>query len=191
MNIKIFILLAVVCIPLFCSASSTDLYSFSTIQKAEWFGKNKWITAFLALLGGIVGLHRWYMGHYKAGLFYMLCFLFIFPSIQFLVRGTLFFPVIFLLLLLGYAGLEVIAQIKQAKQYIKPFQNMLLGLAFIPLGIGIFWIGLIYAFSGRSVYLMLFTSIFALFSLFLSFRYATSDKRDFIERFYKNRSIWH
>ncbi len=191
MNLKVFTLVAAVCIPLFCFASSIDLHSFSTLEKMDLLGKNKWLTAFLAFLGGVLGLHRWYMGHYKAGLFYILCFLFIFPSIQFLVRGTLLFPVIFLLLLLGYAGLEIIAQIKQAKQYIKPFQNMLLGLAFIPLGIGIFWIGLIYAFSGRSVYLMLFTSIFALFSLFLSFRYAASDKRDFIERFYKNRSIWH
>jgi hypothetical protein len=191
MNMKVFALVVAVCIPLFCSASSTDLHSFAYLEKAELLGKNKWITAFLAFLGGVLGLHRWYMGHYKAGLFYILCFLFTVPALQFVVRGTAFFPIIFLFLMLGYIGLEIIAQLKRAKQYFKPFQDMLLGLAFVPLGISLLWIGLILAFSGRSVYLILFTSIFTLFSLFLSFRYVTAGKREFIERFYKNRSIWH
>lgn len=191
MNVRTFTLVVAVCIPLFCSASSMDLHSFSTLEQAKWFGKNKWLTAFLAFLGGVLGLHRWYMGHYKAGLFHILCFLFTIPALQFVVRGTVLFPVIFVFLILGYAGLEIIAQLKQVKLYLKPFQDMLLGLAFVPLGISLLWIGLIFAFSGRSVYLILFTSIFTLFSLFLAFRYAISDKRTFIERFYKNRSIWH
>jgi len=171
------------------SIETTDLYAVS--EQLQLFGKNKWITTVLAFLGGTLGLHRFYMGHYKAGIFHLLCFLFIFPAFQLLFRGTVFFLVMLGILLLGYAGLEVMGQLKQANHYFKPLQSVLLGLAFIPLAISALWIGLIVAFSGRSVYLVLFISVFTLFSLFLSFRYAMSGRREFIERFYKNRSIWH
>lgn len=191
MTLKGLVLAVIVVIPLFCLASSVEWHSFSATQKAEWFDKNKWIAAFLALIGGTFGLHRWYMGHYKAGMFHILCFLFSIAALQFVARGAVVFPIIFILLMLGYIGLEIIANLKRVKQYLKPFQDMLLALAFIPLSISLVWIALIFAFSGPSVYLVLATSIFALFSLFLAFRYATSNKRTFIERFHKNRSIWH
>jgi TM2 domain-containing membrane protein YozV len=190
-SISVFILVASFN-SVFCSTGNIETIDFYTVsEQLQFFGKNKWITAFLAFLGGALGLHRFYMGHYKAGFFYLFCFLFIVPAFQLLFRGVGVFPVLLAGLLLGYAGLEVIGELKQAKPYLKPLQSMLLGLAFIPLAISVVWIGLILAFAGRSVYLALFISAFTLFSLFLSFRYATSSKREFIERFYKNRSIWH
>lgn len=191
MNLKRFVLAIVVFIPLFCLASSVQGHSFSVTQKIEWLDKNKWIATFLALIGGTFGLHRWYMGHYKAGMFHIFCFLFTIAALQFVARGAIVFPIVFVLLILGYVGLEIIGNLKCIKQYLKPFQDMLLALAFIPLSISLMWIALIVAFSGPSVYLVLATSIFALFSLFLAFRYATSSKRTFVERFHKNRSIWH
>lgn len=192
MNIKVPIVVTGICIPLLCLGSSVDFsYTHSVYEKTYILSKNKWITAILAFIGGIIGLQRWYLGHYKAGLFYMLCFLFTIAAIQFVARGGVVFPVLFILLVLGYLLLELIGHLKQIKLYLKPFQDMLLGLAFIPLAISILWISLIITFSGRSVYLVLFTSIFTLFSLFMAIRYLVSGRREFIERFYKNRSIWH
>lgn len=192
MNIKVPIVIAGICIPLFCLGSSVDFsYTHSVYEKTYILGKNKWITAILAFLGGAIGLQRWYLGHYKAGLFYMLCFLFTLAAFQFVVRGGVVFPIVFILLVLGYLLLELIGHLKQIKSYLKPFQDMFLGLAFIPLAVSILWVILIVAFSGPSVYLVLFTSIFTLFSLFMAMRYLICGRREFIERFYKNRSIWH
>lgn len=196
MNPKRILILGIILLtPLFCLGSSIEInHTYSIFEFTQILGKNKWITALLAFLGGFLGLHRWYMGHYKAGTFYTLCFLLILSAISFVGTGLLIFPIIFLLLLLAYIASEVVMRLKgfkPYKRYIKPIQLMILALAYIPLITSLFWVSLVIAFSGYSVYLILFTSMFSLFSFFLAFRYAISSKREFIERFYKNRSIWH
>ncbi|MCS7076317.1 MAG: TM2 domain-containing protein [Bacteroidia bacterium] len=170
-----------------CSNLSAEL----SVSQVFWMGKNKWITAFLALIGGSLGLHRLYLGHYKAALFHFFCTLLSFYALSFIVTGSIVFPVIFLLLFLSYVAVGILGRVKNIRAYLKPFQDMILALMFIPLFFALLWFGLIVAFSGSSVYFMLVSSIFTLFSLFLSFRYAIISKRGFIERFYKNRSIWH
>ncbi|MCS7029409.1 MAG: TM2 domain-containing protein [Bacteroidia bacterium] len=174
---------------------ATGLYNpasvYTSAQELLFFGKNKWIAAFLAFWGGAIGLHRFYMGHYKAGLFYLFCTILTLYALQFIATGKSTFALLFMSLFLFYLVVGLIGRITNLKIYFEPLQEMVLALMFIPIVLAFLWLGLIIVFSGFSVYLVLAGTIFTLFSLFISFRYATSSRRDFIERFYKNRSIWH
>lgn len=145
------------------------------------YGKSKWIAGLLALFFGTFGLHRLYLGHYKAVLFYPITYGLMFAAIFTLFGGFPIFLILGALLLLGYGLLSVIGKQQHTAMYLQPIKSMLLAWIVIPIVLA-----LLFLVIGWFVF-----ALPTLFAWFWAIRYFTTSRTHFIEQFVKNRSIWH